>query len=77
MKKKIVYIILCLISLFVCDDIKAESKVCTEEDISEARKNLTINSSQRSEIPIPTLGRTAATGKAYVYKMSLYDDNNN
>lgn len=71
MKKKIVYIILCLISLFVCDDIKAESKVCTEEDISEARKNLTINSSQRSEIPIPTLGRTAATGKAYVYKMSL------
>ena len=71
MKKKIVYIILCLISLFVCSDIKAESRACTQDDISEARRILTINSSQRSKIPIPTLGRTGEANKAYVYKMSL------
>ena len=71
MKKKIVYIILCLISLFVCSDIKAESRACTQDDIIEARKYLTINSNQKAYIPIPTLGRTDTNDKAYVYKMSL------
>lgn len=68
MKKKIVYIILCLFSLFVCNGVNA--KVCTEEDIKNARATLTINSAE--SISIPSLGRMSTTGKANLYKMSLH-----
>lgn len=72
MKKKIVYIILCLISLFVCSDIKAESRACTQEEIANARATLT--SGNPVIVPIPTLGRTDE--KARIYKMFLTNDLN-
>lgn len=71
MKKKIVYIILCLFSLFVCNSVNA--KVCTEEDIKNARATLSLTTV--GTIPIPTLGREGDS-HANFYKMTLRDNSN-
>ena len=67
MKKKILFIILCLLSLTYINGVSA--RVCTENDEESARA--TISFQESSYLPIPSLGRTKETGKAYFYKMNL------
>lgn len=70
MKKKILYIVLCLIGLFSFNDVRA--KVCTDEDIANARATLNVSVGFDNEnIYIPTLGRTPRSGKANLYVMQL------
>lgn len=68
MNKKIVYILVCLISIFSFNNVKAEN-TCTSEDISNAR--VTLSLSNIGAFPIPALGRTQSTGKANIYEMTL------
>lgn len=66
MKKKILFIILCLLSLTYINGVSA--RACTQNDIESARATLTVSSA--ISIPIPSLGRTAPN-KANLYKMYL------
>ena len=67
MKKKILYIVLCLIGLFSFSDVRA--KVCTDEDIANARA--TLGYTRSADVIIPTLNRTGGNNKAHVYWMTL------
>ena len=67
MKKKILYIVLCLIGLFSFNDVRA--KVCTDEDIANARAALKITATYKAYIP--SLGRGSNGEKQNLYKMSL------
>lgn len=73
MNKKLLYLGLCLVSLFMFDNVKANStgaKVCTDEDVKNMTLKLNIDKKYEG-IPIKTLGRTYATGKTNMYAMSL------
>ena len=74
MKKKILFVLICLFSLMSLEGVKAEARACTEEEINSARA--TLSSSSVATIPIPSLGRTGATGHANIYKMSLTNKQN-
>ena len=67
MKKKILYIVLCLIGLFSFSDVRA--RVCTDEDIANARATLKITDTYQAYIP--SLGRGSNGKKQNLYKMSL------
>lgn len=67
MKKKILYIVLCLIGLFSFNSVRA--KVCTDEDIANARA--TLGYERSADVIIPTLNRTGGNNKAHVYWMTL------
>ena len=74
MKKKILFVLICLFSLMRLEGVKAEARACTEEEINSARA--TLSSSSVATIPIPSLGRTGASGHANIYKMSLTNKQN-
>lgn len=76
MKKKIVFIVVCVISLIGVNNVYAATKVCTQEEIDSARA--TLSSYDRITVPIPSLGRTGAGehNKANIYKMTLTNNSN-
>lgn len=74
MKKKILFVLICLFSLMRLEGVRAEVRACTEDEINSARA--TLSSSSVATIPIPSLGRTGATGHANIYKMNLTNKQN-
>lgn len=74
MKKKILFVLICLFSLMRLEGVKAEARACTEEEINSARA--TLSSSSHEIIPIPSLGRTGDTGHANIYKLNLTNKQN-
>lgn len=74
MKKKILFVLICLFSLMSLEGVKAEARACTEEEINSARA--TLSSSSHEIIPIPSLGRTGDTGHANIYKLNLTNKQN-
>lgn len=74
MKKKVLFIGLCLFSLLGFSGVKAETRACTEDEVKNARATLQLNTI--GVIPVPTLGRQG-NNRAYIYKMSLTNQSTN
>lgn len=66
MKKKILYIILCFISVFICSGVSAEEKTCKTDGV-----HATLKIRNSFYLPIPSLGRVTENNKSYIYKMNL------
>lgn len=72
--KKIVLIFVSIFSFFYFENVKA-LEACTDAQRDDAR--VTLNVSVFAEgVSIPTLGRTASSGKANIYKMTMTNSSN-
>lgn len=72
--KKIVLIFVSIFSFFYFENVKA-LEACTDTQIKDAR--VTLNVSVFAEgVSIPSLGRTASSGKANIYKMTMTNNSN-
>ena len=69
MKKKILFIVICLLGFIGSVDA---ANVCTDEQIANARATLSVSQLNNGyTVPIPSLGRTLSSNRVNFYKLTL------
>lgn len=74
MKKRIIIIVICMFGFMYMNSVSSKPISCTQEEIDSARG--TLSSVDVTSVPIPSLGRTGASGHANIYKMTLTNNQN-